>query len=267
MQNFALASAIRRRETAVVLTIEGEGLTMGTTPTSRNHARPAASAGKLSLQSSSPSHATSEADQWSNLTLVLNAARDGDPDSAAISWELVIVDLRRIAVGITRQFQGTQRRMAEIGGGVACGVASPTTVVNEAFLRVFERSTPLEWSSRRHFFGTMARAMTTYLLDRCRHDGALKRGRGVRLVPLEFVQDEIADLDDGLDLARIGVFEAIEALDRIRPIAAEVVRLRFIVGLSLHQTSAITGIAPRTVTKHWNFARAFLRREVAARDL
>lgn len=152
--------------------------------------------------------------------------------------------------------------MAETAGGVACGVASPTTVVNEAFIRVFDRSTPLEWSSRRHFFGVMARAMTTYLLDRCRHDGAIKRGRGVRLVPLEFVQDEIADLADGVDLARAGVFEAIETLERIRPIAAEVVRLRFLVGLSLPHTASIIGIAPRTVTKHWNFARAFLRREV-----
>jgi RNA polymerase sigma factor (TIGR02999 family) len=201
-----------------------------------------------------------------DLTVVLNAARAGDPESAAISWELVIVDLRRIASGVTRQFQTSRRRMAGLAGGVPNGVASPTTVVHEAFLKVFDRSTPIEWSSRRHFFGTMARAMTTYLLDRCRHDRTLKRGRDVRLVPLEFVQDELADIDDGIDLARRGVFEAIERLERVRPIAAEVVRLRFIVGLSQDQTSEITGIARRTVSKHWNFARAFIRREIARAD-
>jgi DNA-directed RNA polymerase specialized sigma24 family protein len=138
--------------------------------------------------------------------------------------------------------------------------------VHEVFLRVFDRSAPVEWSSRRHFFGTMARSMTTYLLDRCRHDHTLKRGRGIPMVPLEFVQDEIADIDDGIDLARRGVFEAIERLGEVRPVAAEVVRLRLIVGLSQDQTSEITGIAPRTVSKHWNFARAFIRREVARAD-
>ncbi len=200
------------------------------------------------------------------VTLVLNAARHGDHEKAAISWELVIVDLRRIASGVTRQFQTSRRRLAGLAGGEPSGVASPTTVVHEAFIRVFARSTPIEWSSRRHFFGTMARAMTSYLLDRCRHDRALKRGRGLRAVPLEFVQDELADMDDGIDLARLGVFEAIDRLERLHPVAAEVVRLRFIVGLSQDQTSEIIGIAPRTVSKHRNFARAFIRRDIARMD-
>lgn len=221
---------------------------------------------KPSSKASGPESTSAPPPAPTNLTLVLNAARAGDAESAAISWELVIVDLRRIAAGVSRQFQTTRRMQADMAGGVASGIASPTTVVNEAFIRVFDRSTPLEWSSRRHFFGTMARAMTTYLLDRCRSDATLKRGRGLRMVPIEFVQDEIADMENGLDLARAGVFEAIEALDRIHPVAAEVVRLRFIIGLSQLQAAAITGIAPRTVTKHWNFARAFLRREIARRE-
>ena len=85
-------------------------------------------------------------------------------------------------------------------------------------------------------------------------------------MPLEFVQDELADMDDGIDLARLGVFEAIDRLERLHPVAAEVVRLRFIVGLSQDQTSEIIGIAPRTVSKHWNFARAFIRRDIARMD-
>ena len=219
----------------------------------------------------SPTNDSSESGSSSELsletmTLILNRARAGDEESAALAWELVLVDLQKIARAVTRGFQTSTRQRADGAGGVPGHAASPTTVVHEAFLRIELGSAPGTWDSRRHFFGTMTRAMSSYLLDRCRHDTAIKRGRDVRIVPLEFVQEELADLDAGVDLAERGLFEALETLESIHPEAAEVVRLRFIAGLGQAETASITGLAVRTVSKRWNFARSFLRRELARRD-
>lgn len=200
------------------------------------------------------------------MTLILNQARAGDDESAALAWELVMVDLQKIARSVTSGFQTSRRHQAHGAGGVPSGVASPTTVVHEAFLRIVDSSLPGSWDSRRHFFGTMTRAMSSYLLDRCRHDNAIKRGRDVRVVPLEFVQEEVADLDAGVDLAEQGLFEALDTLETVHPEAAEVVRLRFIAGLGQAETASITGLAVRTVSKRWNFARSFLRREMARQE-
>ena len=216
-----------------------------------------------SHDSDSPSDDPGEEMSLDTMTLILNRARAGDDESAALAWELVMVDLQKIARSVTRSFQTSQRHDARGAGGVPSGVASPTTVVHEAFLRIVDSSLPGRWDSRRHFFGTMTRAMSSYLLDRYRHDNAIKRGRNVRVVPLEFVQEEVADLDAGIDLAQRGLFDALETLETVHPEAAEVVRLRFIAGLGQAETASITGIAVRTVSKRWNFARSFLRREMA----
>jgi DNA-directed RNA polymerase specialized sigma24 family protein len=74
--------------------------------------------------------------------------------------------------------------------------------------------------------------------------------------------DHLARLDEALIATDSGVLDAIRKLEAVHPLAAEVVWLRFIAGLSLEHTSQAMGIAPRTVSKHWNFARAFVRREI-----
>ena len=196
------------------------------------------------------------------VTLILNRARDGDADSAALAWQLVIVDLQKLARGITRGFQATRRNGAFSAGGQASGVASPTTVVHEAFLRMVDSPGSGAWESRRHFYGAMTRAMSRYLIDRSRAERSLKRGGNAMSVPLEFAQEELAELDDGVELADLGVFEALDKLEAAHPIAAEVVRLRFIAGLGQAQTAEVTGLSTRSVSKHWNFARSFLRREI-----
>ena len=201
-----------------------------------------------------------------NVTPVLNRAKAGDPEAAALAWQLIMVDLQRLAGRITDGFQTGARRHAASAGGERHDLASNDTVIHEAFLRVFELKAPPKWDSRRHFFGTMTRAMTRYLVDKSRHDRALKRGGDVSIIALEFVPEELAVLDDGLVLADRGVFDVIDRLEVIRPDAAEVVRLRFIAGLDVRQTAELMGIADRTVSSHWNFARGFLRRELNRLD-
>lgn len=143
------------------------------------------------------------------------------------------------------------------------GQPGPTTLVHEVFLKTF-RGTGSQptFENRRHFFGSMARAMGQFLVDYRRHHRREKRGGLVRTIPLGVDVEQLARLDEALIATDSGVLEAIRKLERVHPLAAEVVWLRFMAGLSLDHTAQALAIAPRTVSKHWNFARAFVRREI-----
>lgn len=216
-----------------------------------------------------------------HLTRILNQAQDGDPRAEAMMWDLVMHDLRQIASRVASDSDGDARQRANSAGGAPHAAASETTIVNEAFLRVFGQAQVEPWQSRRHFYGTMARAMGSYLIDRSRRKNAVKRGSGEPVqslhdeqavmpsaptiahdLPVLLVHQELNDITHAQTLAGRGVFDAIDGLERIHPMAAEVVRLRFVCGLSLNQTAELLDASPRTISKHWNFARSWIRREL-----
>jgi len=136
-----------------------------------------------------------------------------------------------------------------------------TAVVHEAYIRLIgERKIP--WESRAHFYTAAAEAMRRILLDHARQKGRLKRGGDRKKLMLNV-----------LDLAAIGEAEDIEALDRAmtaleadNPEAAQIVRLRFYSGLSLDDTSEAMQIPRRTLDRRWEFARAWLLREIMRAD-
>lgn len=178
------------------------------------------------------------------VTQLLDAVAFGDPGAKDRLWRLVYGELRMLA---------TARLADERPGGI-----QPTTLVHEAYLRLFADADG-HYSSRRHFFGAAAQAMRRILVDDARKRGALKRGRGVRPAVLE---SEPATLDvDAIDL--LAMDEALEKLQAALPRAAEVVHLRYFAGLTINQTAESMGIAPRTVDAEWNMARAWLHRALA----
>jgi RNA polymerase sigma factor (TIGR02999 family) len=119
------------------------------------------------------------------------------------------------------------------------------------------------WDDRRHFWGSVARAMGQFLIDLARTEGRLRRGGDRVRVPLEVVAGELEDVTRALSPLSIAAIEALDRLERESPECAEVARLRFLSGFSIEQTAIMLDIAPRTVSKRWNFARAWLRRAIA----
>jgi RNA polymerase sigma factor (TIGR02999 family) len=191
-----------------------------------------------------------------DLTQVVNLAAKGDRDAAARVWDAMYEDLR-----------DTARRVLGPAPAGAAERPGPTTVVHEVFLKVFRHaSAPPTFENRRHFFGSMARAMGQFLVDYRRHHRREKRGGLVRTIPLGLDVESLARLDEALIATDHGLMRALEKLETVHPLAAEVVWLRFVAGLSLTQTASALGIASRTVTKHWNFARAFIRRAMDQPD-
>ena len=187
-----------------------------------------------------------------DMTRLVNLAAQGDETAAARVWESMYEDLRR-----------TARRVLGPTPLNSVGQPGATTVVHEVFLKVFHQASERPaFENRRHFFGSMARAMGQFLVDYRRHHRREKRGGLVQTIPLGIDVEHLARLDEALIATDSGLLDAIRRLENVHPLAAEVVWLRFIAGLDLAQTSRAMGIAPRTVSKHWNFARAFVRREL-----
>jgi RNA polymerase sigma factor (TIGR02999 family) len=187
-----------------------------------------------------------------DITRLVNLAAQGDEAAAERLWEGLYEDLRN-----------TARRVLGPTPLGSVGQPGPTTLVHEVFLKTFRGSgNPPTFENRRHFFGSMARAMGQFLVDYRRHHRRVKRGGLVRTIPLGVDIEHLAQFDDALIATDSGVLEAIRKLEQAHPLAAEVVWLRFIAGMSLDHTAQALGIAARTVSKHWNFARAFVRREI-----
>jgi RNA polymerase sigma factor (sigma-70 family) len=60
----------------------------------------------------------------------------------------------------------------------------------------------------------------------------------------------------------IALDDALEALAKSDSTAAKIVNLKYFAGLSIPEIADVLGIAPRTVDRHWAYARAWLHQEL-----
>lgn len=138
---------------------------------------------------------------------------------------------------------------------------SATALVNEAYLRLKG-----SFANAAHFYASAADAMRRVLIDHARARLADKRGGGAKVESHTALLDA-ADLRNTLSADPAEILALDEALLRLEAQdaqAAAVVRHRFFAGLSIDQTAAALGLSPRTVKRDWQYARAFLHRELGA---
>jgi len=153
-------------------------------------------------------------------------------------------DLRRLA----RSFLGGQQ------GGQTL---QPTALVHEVYLRLL-RHGPADRVAPPGFFALAARAMRSVIVDHARHRSRLKRGGGSVRVPL----DDVVDLYEDRALDLIALDHALVKLGEVDEEQARVIELRFFGGLTEAETAEMLGVSPRTVSRIWRRARAWLRREL-----
>jgi RNA polymerase sigma factor (TIGR02999 family) len=185
-----------------------------------------------------------------DVTQILSAIDQGDPQAAERLLSLVYAELRRLAA----------RKLAHEQPGQTL---NPTALVHEAYLRLFGNGAKQHWDSRRHFFASAAEAMRRILIEGARRKRRLRHGgdrQRVDLLDQESAevyesQDELLALDDAL------INLAIED-----PTAAQVVKLRYFTGLSIEQAGEILGFSRATAYRHWNYARAWLRCEMQEKN-
>lgn len=174
----------------------------------------------------------------SDVTRLLDAIQHGDPRASEALLPLVYAELRALA----------RAKMAREQPG---HTLQPTALVHEAWLRLGAQS----FENRAHFFGAAAEAMRRILVESARRKLTARRGAGAERVDLEEV-DVAAPAGGGDDLLQVH-----EVLDRFaaeEPQKAELVKLRFFVGLSLTEAGGVLGLPERTAKRHWAYARAWL---------
>ena len=182
----------------------------------------------------------------SDVTQILEAIEHGDPKAADKLLPLVYEELRKLAVV----------RMANEKPGQTL---QPTALVHEAWLKIAGDGNQ-HFANRRHFFKAAASAMQQILIDIARRKQRLKHG--ANLVGDELHESRIAIAVPSEEL--LAVNDALAALAREDPQAAEVVRMRYFIGMTVPEIAAALDLAPRTVDRHWAFARAWLKRAIRA---
>jgi RNA polymerase sigma factor (TIGR02999 family) len=179
------------------------------------------------------------------VTRILAAVKQGDPQAASRLLPLVYDELRQLAA---------QKLAHETPGQTL----QPTALVHEAYLRlVGAQSVSDGWESRGHFFAAAAEAMRRILVEQARRKHAGKRGGGARRVPLDEFHRVTESPEDLLDLD-----DALTRFAAEEPDKAQLVQLRFFAGLTMPDAAAALGISVATAERWWTFARAWLYSEL-----
>jgi RNA polymerase sigma factor (TIGR02999 family) len=180
-----------------------------------------------------------------DVTRVLSAIEQGDPNAAEQLLPLVYDELRKLAA----------ERMAHEKPGQTL---QATALVHDAYVRLVDVDKSQQWNSRGHFFAAAAEAMRRILIETARRKHDLKHGGALARQDLGAVDlaaprssEEVLALD-----------EALQKLTEQDKAAADVVRLRFFAGLSLPEVAKLLGISPRTADRLWAYARAWLHQEI-----
>jgi RNA polymerase sigma factor (TIGR02999 family) len=184
----------------------------------------------------------------SEVTRILSAIERGDVRAVDELFPLVYQELRQLA---------TQRMQQEKPGQTL----QATALVHEAYLRLVDGDEQ-HWSGRGHFFSAAAEAMRRILIENARRKQSLKYGGDMRKVDLNEV--DLGSKVPSEDL--IALDEALEKLSNEDKISADLIKLRFFVGLTLEQASGILGIPRRTADRNWAYARAWLYKEINKGD-
>ncbi len=180
----------------------------------------------------------------SDITQILAAIEQGDAKAADQLLPLVYEELRKLAA----------YRMANEAAGQTL---QPTALVHEAWMRLVGEQNP-KFANRAHFFAAAAEAMRRILIDKARRKRALRHGGGQHRV--EFEQAELASARD--DDRLLAVNDALDKLAVQYKLEAELVKLRYFVGMTLEEAADVLDISVRSADNYWARARAWLFREM-----
>jgi RNA polymerase sigma factor (TIGR02999 family) len=179
-----------------------------------------------------------------DITRLLASWRGGDRSALDRLLPLVRAELERLA----RRHLGRERPHHQM---------QPSSLVQEAFLRLLPGA-GVAWQDRAHFFAVASQVMRHVLVDYARDRLRQKRGGGAVHIPI----DAAVVLSSQQVEQIVAVDVALQRLAKVDERKSRVFEMRFFGGLTVEEVAETLGVAPNTVIRDWNFARAWLRREL-----
>jgi RNA polymerase sigma-70 factor, ECF subfamily len=179
-----------------------------------------------------------------NISRILAEWSAGKRDGLEEVFPLITRELRQIAHAQMRK-EGANHTL------------QTTALINEAYLKLAEQKN-VEWKNRAHFFAIASTIMRRILLDYAKTRLRDKRGGGAAHVELE----EAYNISIEKSKELVALDEALERLAEVDPLKSRIVEMRHFGGMTVDETAEALEIAPITVMRHWNLAKAWLRREI-----
>ena len=181
------------------------------------------------------------------ITQILRRIEDGDSAASSELLPLVYDELRKLAAARMQREMPGQTMQA-------------TALVHEAYVRLADSDQVRTWNSRGHFFAAAAEAMRRILVERARQKSSVKGGGFYKRVPL--VDFEQTKLTPAIDL--IALDDALQKISQHDLRKAELVKLRFFVGLTNEDAARVLGISTSTADNDWAYAKCWLRVEMTS---
>ncbi len=185
----------------------------------------------------------------SNVTQILRDWNEGDAGAPARLMPLVYEELRRRAADCLRR----ERRDHTL---------QPTALVHEAYVKLVGQNRA-QWKDRAHFCSVAAQLMRRILVKYAEAHNADKRGGQLRKIYLdetrELAQERAPDL--------LALDDALKSLAVSHPRESEIVELKFFGGLNAKEIAEILNVSTKTVLRDWQFAKAWLSRQLAREEL
>jgi len=181
------------------------------------------------------------------VTRILESIQHGDPKAADELLPLVYAELRKLAA----------YKMAQ---NVSGHTLQPTALVHEVWLRLVGSENPT-FENRSHFFAAAAEAMRHLLIDNARRKLARRHGGDLQRVDVEYVDIATAADEDHL----LAVNDALDRLASSSPVQAQVVKLRFFVGMTAAESAEVLGLSERTIKQYWSHAKTWLYHEIQSK--
>ena len=180
----------------------------------------------------------------SEFTHILEEVEQGNLHAADQILPLVYSEIRKLAA-------------SKMSGESSDNTLQATALVHEAWLRLTGNQ-ELKWEGRAHFFAAAAESMRRILIERARRKNAVRHGGHHQRV--EFLEEALqSGQDDAVLLAVSEALDKLAALDRTK---AELVKLRYFVGMTIPEASRVLGISEPTAKRYWSYSRAWLYQEI-----
>jgi len=135
----------------------------------------------------------------------------------------------------------------------------PTALVSESYVRLVDQRA-VHVNDRKHFIALAAQAMRHVLVDHARRHEADKRGGRLKRVAVDTSVFEAGSVGTEAEATEfLALHEALERLQKIEPLTARVLELRYFGGLTIDEAAEALGVSASSVEREWRFARAWLR--------